>query len=164
MASTPDPAAPRGFTVVVPDLTALPALARALVAALPPEGVVTLEGELGAGKTTFVKAVAEAAGLDPADVVSPTFGLIHVHRLPPREGRPERVVHADLYRLAGSGDLREIGWEDAIAGSAWVFVEWPQRGADALPRDRLDVAIRVDSETGRTFTFIPRGDFRLTGW
>jgi tRNA A37 threonylcarbamoyladenosine biosynthesis protein TsaE len=165
------------LTVTVPDEAALAPLARRLVAALPSRAFVALEGDLGAGKTTFVKAVAAAMGIDPAEVVSPTFGLIHVHDVPhallpdaatahdrPTSQSPKRVVHADLYRLAGAGDLAEIGWEDATAGRCWVFVEWPSRAADALPADRLDITISIDSETARTFQFTPRGDFTLMAW
>lgn len=154
------------LTVAVPDEAALAPLARRLVAMLPPRAFVSLEGDLGAGKTTFVKAVAAAMGIDPTEVVSPTFGLIHVHDLPVAHGRPtpavpERLVHADLYRLSGAGDLAEIGWEDATAGRCWVFVEWPSRAADALPPDRLDILIRIDSETARSFQLTPRGAFTL---
>jgi tRNA threonylcarbamoyl adenosine modification protein YjeE len=153
-------------TATVPDEAALAALARRLTAALPARAFVALEGDLGAGETTFVKAVAAAIGIDADEVVSPTFGLIHVHAVPaahdrPQEFTPERLVHADLYRLAGAGDLAEIGWEDATAGPCWVFVEWPQRIATALPADRLDIAIRIDSETGRTLRFTPHGEFAL---
>ena len=157
------------LTVTVPDEPALVPLARRLMAALPSRAFVALEGDLGAGKTTFVKAVAAAIGIDPTEVVSPTFGLIHVHDVPAAHDRPtrevpERLVHADLYRLSGAGDLAEIGWEDATAGRCWVFVEWPSRAADALPADRLDIAIHIDSETARTFRFTPRGDFTLATW
>lgn len=175
MPSTADGGAPLTHIEVVPDEATLAPLARRLVAALPARAFVTLEGDLGAGKTTFVKAVAAAIGIDPTEVVSPTFGLIHVHDLPyallpevatacdrPMTGGPKRLVHADLYRLSGAGDLAEIGWEDATAGRCWVFVEWPSRAADALPTDCLDIAIEIDSETGRTFRFTPRGDFTLT--
>ncbi len=153
----------------MPDESALAPLARSLVAGLPPRAFVALEGDLGAGKTTFVKAVAAAMGIDPSDVVSPTFGLIHVHDVPadrerPAQEIPERLVHADLYRLAGAGDLSELGWEDAIAGRCWVFVEWPSRAVAALPVDRIDIAISIDSDTGRTFRFIPRGACRLAAW
>jgi tRNA threonylcarbamoyl adenosine modification protein YjeE len=155
--------------VKVPDEAALAPLARRLVAALPPRAFVALEGDLGAGKTTFVKAVAAALGIDPTEVVSPTFGLIHVHDMPAANGQPTRetparLVHADLYRLSGAGDLAEIGWEDATAGRCWVFVEWPSRAPKALPADRLDIAISIDSETGRTFRFTPRGIFTLATW
>jgi tRNA threonylcarbamoyl adenosine modification protein YjeE len=160
-----DGAVPTTQAVTVPDESALASLACRLVATLPPRAFVALEGDLGAGKTTFVKAVAKAVGIDPADVVSPTFGLIHVHGLAtstdePRPDSPERLVHADLYRLSGMSDLAEIGWEDATAGRCWVFVEWPSRAAGALPADRLDIAITIDSETARTFCFTPRGVFK----
>ena len=160
------PTVMQALTVAVPDEAALAPLARRLVAALPPRVFVSLEGDLGAGKTTFVKAVAAAMGIDPTEVVSPTFGLIHVHDVPaahdqPTPETPDRLVHADLYRLSGAGDLAEIGWEDATAGRCWVFVEWPSRAADALPADRLDISISIDSETGRTFQLTPRGCFTL---
>jgi len=160
------PTVTRALTVAVPDEAALAPLARRLAAAMPARAFVALEGDLGAGKTPFVTAMAAAMGIDPADVVSPTFGLIHVHDVPatrdrPSQETPERLIHADLYRLTGTGDLAEIGWEDATAGRCWVFVEWPQRASDALPADRLDIAISIDSETARTFHFAPRGDFTL---
>jgi tRNA threonylcarbamoyl adenosine modification protein YjeE len=150
MTSTPETAA-----VAVDSEAALAAVAGRLAAALPPRAFVALTGELGAGKTTFVKAMAAAAGLDPAGIVSPTFGLIHVHDIPGTADR--RLVHADLYRLSDAADLGEIGWEDAIAGLGWVFVEWPQRIAPALPRERLDIAIGIDGEQSRTLTFTGRG-------
>lgn len=164
MLSKADGTPPPTLTVAVPDEMALAPLARRLVAALPPRAFVALEGDLGAGKTTFVKAVAAAVGIDPTEVVSPTFGLIHVHDVPaahdqPTPESPERLVHADLYRLSGAEDLAEIGWEDATAGRCWVFVEWPQRASEAMPADRLDIAISIDSKTARTFQFTPRGDF-----
>jgi len=173
MPSTADgdvpPTVTPALTVAVPDEAALAPLARRLVAAMPARAVVALEGDLGAGKTTFVKAVAAAMGIDPTEVVSPTFGLIHVHDLPAARDRPtpevpERLVHADLYRLSAAGDLAEIGWEDATAGLCWVFVEWPSRAPKALPADRLDIAISIDSETARTFQFTPRGAFMLASW
>jgi tRNA threonylcarbamoyl adenosine modification protein YjeE len=150
MTSTPETA-----SVTVDSEVALAAVARMLAAALPPRAFVALAGDLGAGKTTFVKAMAAAAGLDPAGIVSPTFGLIHVHDIPGTAGH--RLVHADLYRLSDAADLGEIGWEDAIAGPGWVFVEWPQRIAAALPRERLDIAIGIDGEQSRTLTFTGRG-------
>lgn len=140
------------FACTVSDESALPRLAAGFAAALPPRACVALHGDLGAGKTTFVKQVAAAAGIDPTEVVSPTFGLIHVHH-----GPQGRIVHADMYRLSGAADLHETGWDDAIAPASWVFVEWPQRIAAALPADRVDVAIAIDGPTSRTFSFAATG-------
>lgn len=150
-----------GFTVHVAHEAELAGVARAVVASLPAGGFVALTGDLGAGKTTFVKAVAAAAGIDPATVVSPTFGLIHEYSLPAAEGPGgavgRQLVHADMYRLSGGEDLRETGWEDAVASAWWTFVEWPERIAAALPADRLDLEIRIVSPEGRELRFVPCG-------
>lgn len=144
----------------VPDEAGLAPIAALVVAALPDHAMVALHGDLGAGKTTFVKAVAAAVGIDPREVISPTFGLIHEHR-GSRGGRSLRLVHADLYRLAGPDELREIGWDDAIAPdpdtAVWAFVEWPERIGGCLPEDRLDATLAIVSATARTLTFSSSG-------
>jgi tRNA threonylcarbamoyl adenosine modification protein YjeE len=147
-------------SISVADEAELARIAAHLAACLPPHAFVALRGDLGVGKTTFVKAVAAAVGVDPADVVSPTFGLIHLHDAPAARP-PVHLVHADLYRLSGLDDLREIGWDDATAAGpparVWTFVEWPERIADALPADRLDLEIAILSESGRRLTFTSHG-------
>lgn len=145
-------------TIRIADEAALAAFARRLAETLPARAFVALSGDLGAGKTTLVKAVAAAVGIDPAEVVSPTFGLIHEHPVTTTvAARPARLVHADLYRLTGIEDLPETGWDDAVAGDAWVFAEWPERIAAALPAERIDVAIAIDSPTARTLALTGRG-------
>jgi tRNA threonylcarbamoyl adenosine modification protein YjeE len=154
MPSTPDRRP--SVAVHVPDEAALGRLAARIAAVLPQRAFVALAGDLGAGKTTFVKHAAAARGIDPADVVSPTFGLIHAH-----EGPHGRLVHADFYRLSSGAELRETGWEDALTDepgrSCHVFVEWPDRISADLPAERLDLAIAIDSETARTLTFTIHG-------
>jgi thiamine-monophosphate kinase len=145
-------AAAVALTVHVGDEAALRGFAARLERALPPRAFVALEGELGAGKTTLVKGVAAAAGIPPDEVVSPTFGLIHEHA-----GPGVRLVHADLYRLADVTELHETGWEDAVAKTGWVFVEWPNRIAAALPADRLEIGISIDSPTARTLRIASLG-------
>jgi len=146
--------------VRVGDEQALGRLAKRLAGLLGESAFVTLSGDLGAGKTTFVKVLAAAVGIDAAEVTSPTFGLIHVHRPPATlaaTGHPVRIVHADMYRLSCPGELTETGWDDAIAGDAWVFVEWPERIAAALPAARIDVAIEIESPSARRLTFTGHG-------
>ena len=147
---------PEPFRIQVASLEALSALAEAMAQAMPGDAFVTLEGDLGAGKTTFVKALAAAAGIDPSEVISPTFGLVHLHSLP-GGGPARRLLHADLYRLSGPAELAEIGWDDAVAAPGWVLVEWPDRAGNTLPADRLEIEIQIDSETGRTFLLTPHG-------
>lgn len=150
-------------TIAIADEAALAKFAERFAALLPPSVFVALSGDLGAGKTTLVKLIAAAEGVDPTEVVSPTFGLIHEHQ--PMEngeqgdklGARPRIIHADMYRLAGVEDLAETGWEDAIREPSHVFVEWPERIAPALPGDRIDLTITIESIESRTLTLIGRG-------
>ena len=154
MPSTAEPAPQdpgRTAVVHVAHETALAPLARRLAAALPRPAFIALRGDLGAGKTTFVKAVAAAAGIDPTEVVSPTFGLLHEH-----VGKTASILHADMYRLPDADALFELGWHDALSRADWAFVEWPERIVAALPADRLDVSIAIESLSGRIFTFASR--------
>ena len=97
---------------------------------------VALDGPLGAGKTTLVKACCEGAGV-PGPVTSPTFTLVQ------RYGAGPTVHHVDLYRIARDEDLREIGWRDLTAGDGAVFVEWAGRAGTRLPPDRWDVRLDI---------------------
>jgi len=141
--------------LLVPDEAATRRLAARLTEVLPRPCLVALAGDLGAGKTTFVKGVAAALEIDPAEVLSPTFGLIHEHAAAVAGG--PRLVHADMYRLADPGELVETGWEEASGGDAWVFVEWPERIAAALPAERVEIEITIESPSARTITLRGRG-------
>ena len=91
--------------------------------------LVALTGDLGAGKTTLVRAIARAQGaLEP--VTSQSYGIVREY-VSPRGN----VFHLDLYRLAGPQDLPQIGWEDILRLKALVLVEWPERALGALPPD-----------------------------
>lgn len=97
------------------------AVARTLAATLAAGDIVLLHGDLGAGKTVFVKGLAEGLGLDAADVTSPTFTLVHEYaggRLP--------LVHLDLYRLERT-DLDDVGLDPDLAARGVVVVEWAER-------------------------------------
>ena len=89
--------------------------------------VITLAGDLGAGKTTLVQAICRGYGVQEA-VTSPTFALVHEYRAP-----RSAVFHLDLYRLDSPAQLANIGWEDILAANALVLIEWPDRAAGQLP-------------------------------
>ncbi len=115
--------------------------------------VVGLTGELGAGKTWFVKGVARGcSGVNEHDVTSPTFTIINEYagRVP--------VYHCDAYRLAGPGDLENIGFEEYTDGDGITIVEWSEKISGSLPPDRIDVAIGYMSESGRRLVFTGTGD------
>ena len=146
----PEPDATR---VACSDEGAVARFASRLAAALPPTVMLAIEGDLGAGKTTFVKKLAAAVGIDPAEVTSPTFTLVQLHEVPPRadaQPLPPRLMHMDAYRLSGLDDLATIGWEEMLAAPGWLAVEWPGRIAAALPHDRIELQIEITGESSRT--------------
>ena len=121
---------------------------------LPPK-LILLRGDLGAGKTTLVKGVAEAlGGTDPDGVTSPTFTLVHEYK-----GRRTRIFHLDLYRIETEAELQHIGiWEIADAGDALVFVEWGDRFPALVARADAEIAITAgENETERLFHIRWRG-------
>jgi tRNA threonylcarbamoyladenosine biosynthesis protein TsaE len=121
------------------------AVARALAETLRSGDVVLLSGMLGAGKTAFVRGLATGLGIDPEEVSSPTFTLVHEYR-----GGRLTLYHADLYRLdrAAADDLglEELGVADGV-----LAVEWPERLAHASPGART-VELEIVDETTRRIT------------
>lgn len=129
------------------------ALGRLLGETFPGGGApLLLSGELGAGKTTLVKGLAEGLGVaESDDVTSPTF--LRVVRFDGDadghgDGRPD-LVHVDAYRMQGARDLEELGLDEELAGPACVALEWPEQVSDGLPEDALTVALGHADETRR---------------
>jgi tRNA threonylcarbamoyladenosine biosynthesis protein TsaE len=134
-------------TLTLDDEHATTAAGAALAAAVRRRaGVIALSGELGAGKTTFVRGLLRALGHGGA-VRSPTYTLVE-----PYDVGGQRVLHLDLYRLAGAADLAALGLRDEIDGATLLLVEWPERAGGALPVP--DLAL--------TFAHAPTG--RLLHW
>ncbi|HEY2396762.1 MAG TPA: tRNA (adenosine(37)-N6)-threonylcarbamoyltransferase complex ATPase subunit type 1 TsaE [Rudaea sp.] len=109
------------------DEAALGAIAANLASALRAGGVVHLRGELGAGKTTFTRALLKALGVD-ARIKSPTYSLIESYPV-----GELAVHHLDLYRIADPGELEWLGLADLTIGPHLIVVEWPERAGRALP-------------------------------
>lgn len=118
------------------DEAATTAFAAALAHHLEPGLLITLTGDLAAGKTTLVRAALRALG-HTGKVKSPTFTLVESYPLP-----GFIVHHFDLYRLSGASEVEEFGFADYLAPNAVCLVEWPERGGEALPR--IDLAVRMD--------------------
>jgi tRNA threonylcarbamoyl adenosine modification protein YjeE len=135
----------------LPDEAATARLAADIAAVLQPGDLVALSGGLGAGKTTFARALIRALAADTArEVQSPTFPIRLDHRLPRLA-----IAHVDLYRLQDAGELEEIGLDEALADGA-VIVEWPERLAASLTAERLDLAFELDG-AGRRVAFAAGG-------
>ncbi len=141
--------------IELPDEAATAAFAEDVAAGLRTGDVVALSGGLGAGKTTFARALIRALADDPAlEVPSPTFTLVQTYSA----GRLT-VAHFDLYRTSTADELDEIGFAEATEDNA-VLVEWPERGGDRLPQVRLNIAFAM-AGSGRRVTVTGNGP--LTG-
>jgi tRNA threonylcarbamoyladenosine biosynthesis protein TsaE len=117
--------------------------ARRLAAAVDAAGlVIGLDGPLGAGKTAFVKGLAEGLGLDPAQVASPTFVIVCEYPTP----RGVRLAHVDCLRVESEAELEAAGFLDLLVPGVVLAVEWSERFPHALPADRL--ALRIAREPG----------------
>jgi tRNA threonylcarbamoyladenosine biosynthesis protein TsaE len=131
------------------------ATAARLARELPGGAVVHLTGPLGAGKTHFVKGLAQGLGLDPDDVVSPTFTLVHEH--PPAAPGGRGLVHVDLYRLGDPSELFELGLTELPGPDALAAVEWPERLPPGAERGAVVVAIEDLGGDRRRLTVRRRG-------
>ncbi len=139
-------------------LADLPAAAAWLLAHLDGRAVVLLEGEMGAGKTTFVRAVAAALGVTDT-VSSPTYGLVHEYRTATGAAPCVVIYHFDLYRLRDAREALALGIFDYLdAPGARSFIEWPARLEELLPdvaAEALTVYLRADpTDESRTFSII----------
>ncbi len=119
------------------------ALACALEQTLPAQAVVVLSGTLGAGKTRFVQAFAEAAGIDRQLVTSPTFVLCQHH-----QGN-RCIHHLDAYRMQSADEFIDLGGLELIQDQAITFIEWGERIDPALPDERIEMQWEVHGETRR---------------
>ncbi len=139
----PNPSGGLSFAVTLPNEQATRRLAIDIATILEAGDLITLSGDLGAGKTAFARALIRAvAGDDAIEVPSPSFTLMQVYELPRFP-----IVHADLFRLSGSSELAELGFED-LPENAVTLLEWPDRAANYLPTDRIDISLMLAPHLG----------------
>ena len=120
-------------------------VARALAGTLQPGAVLLLSGQLGAGKTAFVRGLAAGLGIDPEEVSSPTFTLVHEYR-----GGRLTLFHADLYRLDKTA-TEDLGLEERAVAEGVLAIEWPDRLTHALP-GATRITIEIVDDTTRRIT------------
>ena len=135
------------FSRFLPNPEATDALAAMFALARPASAIVHLQGDLGAGKSSFARAFLRALGVRGA-IRSPTYTL--VERYPLAEGA--EALHLDLYRIGDPGELEFLGIEPDLA-ALWL-IEWPERGTGALPAPDLHVALSIEGE-GRRLMAMP---------
>jgi tRNA threonylcarbamoyladenosine biosynthesis protein TsaE len=143
-------AAPMTYLYKTRNLEQTAALADALASRFQPGTVLTLDGDLGAGKTTFSQAVAKTIGVKGI-VNSPTFTIIKEY-----EGDTLPLYHMDVYRLSQE-EAEDLGLDDYFYGSGVTLIEWASLIESLLPTERLSVTIRQDGEQERIFQLVPHG-------
>ena len=127
------------------------ALGASLAQELEPGAVLAFTGDLGAGKTAFVRGLARGLGC-PGRVTSPTFTIVNEY-----EGGRLPLFHFDMYRLGSAAELFDIGWEDYLARGGVCAVEWSENVAEALEADCLRVDIRRGERDNQRIITVTRG-------
>ncbi|PZE19611.1 tRNA (adenosine(37)-N6)-threonylcarbamoyltransferase complex ATPase subunit type 1 TsaE [Paenibacillus xerothermodurans] len=144
-------AAPRSYSYIAHNLEETAALAAVLAAKFQPSTVVTLDGELGAGKTAFSQAVARTLGVKGI-VNSPTFTIIKEY-----QGEKLPLYHMDVYRLT-TDEAHDLGLDEYFYGFGVTLIEWASLIEDLLPADRLTVRVQHSDNQSRLFELIPHGE------
>jgi len=141
--------------VSIPNAEAMEHEATRFVLSLLPKAIeatlITLQGDLGAGKTAFVKGIGRALGVAER-ITSPTFVIMKIYDL---EGqRFSRLIHIDAYRLKGEHHLKVLGWDDLLSDPQnLICMEWPEQAGNALPESAIRMVFRYSGEYGRTITY-----------
>ncbi len=125
---------------------------------LGPGSVVALMGDLGTGKTVFVKGVAQGLGMtDEREITSPSFVLVNEY-----SGRWP-IYHVDLYRLHHAREVEDLGWEELISSPGVILIEWAEKVLALLPAERMEVHFEWVNARERKLTLIGRGE-AARGW
>lgn len=133
-------------TIQINSLDSIRESAKAFLAAMDDRTVFAFHGQMGAGKTTFIKAICEELGVE--DVInSPTFAIINEYR---SETTGELIYHFDFYRINKLSEAEDIGTEDYFYSGALCFIEWPEKIEDLLPGDLVEVTIKENPDGTRT--------------
>jgi len=129
----------------IPDLSSINDAARELINTFPDKRIFAFYGEMGAGKTTLIKALCRV--LQVTDVTSsPSFGLIYEY---PTRGS-ESVYHFDFYRIEQLEEAYDIGYEEYIDSGQYCFIEWPEKIASLLPPETVNVDLQIVENNERT--------------
>lgn len=132
--------------IQIPSINEIDEAAQQFIAAMDDRTVFAFYGSMGAGKTTFIKAICEALGVE--DVInSPTFAIINEYR---SETTQELIYHFDFYRINKLSEAEDIGTPDYFYSGALCFIEWPEKIEELLPSDLVRVTIKENPDESRT--------------
>lgn len=136
-------------TIEIKNLEQLPEAAREFVELMGDYTIFAFYGEMGAGKTTFIKELCKALGVEDDITNSPSFSIINEYR---SDSTAELIYHFDCYRLETVDEAVEIGTEDYFDSGAVCLIEWPERITELLPADTVRVNLKVNGDDSRTMT------------
>ena len=128
-------------TITINNLSELPSAAKQLLQAYPDKKIFAFYGEMGAGKTTFIKAICETLGVSDS-ISSPTFSIVNEYQL----AKGEKIFHFDFYRIKLLNEAYDMGYEDYFYAGAYCFIEWPEKIEELLPENYVKVAITQKGE------------------
>ncbi|MFV0377170.1 MAG: tRNA (adenosine(37)-N6)-threonylcarbamoyltransferase complex ATPase subunit type 1 TsaE [Mangrovibacterium sp.] len=135
------------FSIQVNSLDDLPQAAKQFIASFPNERLFAFYGKMGAGKTTFIKALCRTMG-SVDNITSPTFALLNEYDTK----LPQKVYHFDFYRLKDMTEAMDLGFDDYVDSGNYCFMEWPERIERLLPEHLVEVHIEETSPDSRTIT------------
>lgn len=121
--------------------------AKEFIAAMGDNTVFAFHGEMGAGKTTFIKAICNELGVDDS-ITSPTFAIVNEYR----SNTGELIYHFDFYRINKTEEVYDFGYEDYFYSGSICFIEWPEKIEGLLPHDTIHVTIKELSDSSREIT------------
>ena len=135
--------------IKIDSLSTIHEAAKAFVRAMDDNTVFAFYGKMGAGKTTFIKALCEALGVTEDVITSPTFAIVNEYR----SDSGELIYHFDFYRIKRLEEVYDMGYEDYFYSGALCFIEWPELVEELLPADAVKVEIEELEDGSRTVRF-----------
>lgn len=135
-------------TITISNLDSIGRAAREFMAQMGDDTVFAFYGKMGAGKTTFIKALCKELGVED-EVNSPTFAIINEYR---SATTAELIYHFDFYRIKKLEEVYDLGYEDYFYSGALCFIEWPELVEELLPLDAKKVTIAENSDGSRTIS------------
>lgn len=134
-------------TIEIENLDFYPQAAAQFIAAMQGRRIFAFYGSMGAGKTTFIKALCEAMGVEDA-INSPTFAIVNEYE----SAAGDTIYHFDFYRIKSIAEVYNMGYEEYLYSNAYCFIEWPELIEELLPEETVKVTIEESSDGHRTIT------------